>query len=154
MRVTLKHEIEIAASPKNTYSFFENIGRNYTKWHPDHVSFRWVTGNFLAPGATACFTHRIEGTVHELPAQFTGLIAGQRIEYEWQNASGGFSAPRNVWIFKATDRGCLFVSESELLLENVSSLSKQVEAALTGVQRHLAEEGENLKTIVESAGVK
>jgi uncharacterized protein YndB with AHSA1/START domain len=154
MIVSLKHEIQIAASPKTVFSFFENLEQNYTRWHPDHIGFHWVSGNTIEKGTTVCFIHRINGKVHELPAKFTDLSLGHLIEYVWRTSKGNFSAPKNLWRFIDSNGGCLFISESELLFESVSSLSAQLETALTEVRKHLAEEGENLKILVETEGIK
>jgi hypothetical protein len=47
MRVALRPEIEIHASPEAVYAFFEDIEENYTKRHPDHIVFHWVAGENL-----------------------------------------------------------------------------------------------------------
>lgn len=152
MRVTLRHEIEIAASPESVYAFFERIAENYTRWHPDHIAFRWVKGEGIAEGAVAYSEQRIHGKVHKLPARFTKVIPARLVEFKWVNPIARFFAPRNVWLFEPTDRGCRFVAESDLRLGWGSSRLKHVQEAIASGRKHLAEEGENLKRLMEFAG--
>ena len=151
MKVTLRHETEITASTKTVFFFFEHIAKNYTTWHPDHINFRWITGDSLKAGVVAYVEHRIRGKIHTLDTRFTKLVPNQLIEFEWGNPNGSFYASRDVWLFENTSRGCRFVSECDLVLKDVSSLSKEVEKVLAAIRKHLAEEGENLKRLVELA---
>jgi uncharacterized protein YndB with AHSA1/START domain len=151
VRVTLRHEIEIHARPERVYAFFENLERNYTKWHPDHVVFRWVKGGGLEEGATAYAEQRMRGKLHRLPVRFTKVIPNRLIEFEWVNPLARFFAPRNVWIFEATNGGCRFIAECEIRLGWISSRMSHVRRALDRGRTHLREEGENLKRLVGEA---
>ena len=150
MIVTLRHEIEIAASPESVYSFFEHLPENYTKWHPDHIVFRWIEGDGLAEGSVAYSEQRMRGKVHKLPARFTKVIPAERVEFELTNPIARFFAPRYVWLFESTAGGCRFVAEGDARLGWISARLKHVQGALAAGQKHLAEEGESLKRLVES----
>jgi hypothetical protein len=32
----------IAAPAERVFAFFEEMEANYTSWHPDHITFRWL----------------------------------------------------------------------------------------------------------------
>jgi uncharacterized protein YndB with AHSA1/START domain len=148
--VTIRHEIEIAASSASVYSFFEHIEENYTKWHPDHVVFRWIKGDGLAEGSVAYSEQRMRGKVHGLPARFTKVVPAKRVEFELTNPIARFFAPRYLWLFEATEGGCRFVAEGDVRLGRISSRLRHVQEALAAGRKHLAEEGENLKRLVEA----
>jgi uncharacterized protein YndB with AHSA1/START domain len=149
MIVALRHEIEIDTHPERVYAFFLNIEQNYTKWHPDHIVFRWVKGNTIQQGAVAYSEQRVHGKIHKMSATFTKVIPNQLVEFRWDNLLARFFAPRNVWIFQPTNGGCRFIAESDLRLGWISSRMKHAKKALEAGRIHLKEEGENLKRLVE-----
>ena len=149
MRITLGHTIDIDAAPEAVYSFFANIEENYTKWHPDHVVFRWIGGNRLEEGATAYSEQYMHGSLHKLKAVFTKVVPNRMIEFRWANPFLRFIAPRNVWIFEPVDGGCRFTAESDIRMGWISSRMERVKRKLDTSRKHLQEEGENLKRLVE-----
>jgi uncharacterized protein YndB with AHSA1/START domain len=149
MIVTLRHEIEIEAPPEKVYAFFENIEENYTKWHPDHRVFRWMTEGGLKQGAVAYSEQMVGGKLHKLRARFTKVVPNHLVEFKWVNPISRFIAPRNTRVFEATDTGCKFIAEGDIRLGWISSRMKRVRAALDQGRVHLKEEGENLKQLVE-----
>ncbi len=152
MRVTLRHSIDIDAPPEAVYAFFDNLEENYTKWHPDHVVFRWVEGRGIQEGVVAYSEQRMHGKVHKLPARFSKVIPNRRIEFVWVNPLFRFFAPVNIWIFEPIDGGCRFTAESVIRLGWISSRMESMKKKLDDGRKHLAEEGENLKRLVEAAG--
>ena len=147
---TLRHEVRIDASPEAVYAFFENLEANYTRWHPDHIVFRWTKGSGLEEGAVAYSEQRVHGKVHKLSAEFTEVLPGRRVVFRWVNPLARLFAPRNIWIFEPDHGGCRFRAEGEVRLGWISSRLKRTEEALAAGLRHLAEEGENLKRLVEA----
>lgn len=152
MIVTLRHAIEIDASPREVYAFFEHIEENYTRWHPDHIVFRWMKGNTLAEGAEAYSQQRAHGKAHTLSVRFTRVVPTERVEFRWINPLIRFFAPRNVWLFERTDEGCRFIAESDVRLGWIFARLKRTQEGLAAIRRHLKEEGENLKRLVEDGG--
>ncbi|MFH1680387.1 MAG: SRPBCC family protein [Candidatus Eisenbacteria bacterium] len=152
MIVTLSHSIEIDAPPESVYGFFLDIEENYTKWHPDHVVFRWIEGGSLAKGAVAYSEQYIHGKLHRLKARFTKVVPYREIEFSWVNPLIRFFAPRNTWVFEPAGGGCRFTAEGDLRLGWISSRMGRVKQRLEEGRRHIEEEGENLKRLVE-AGV-
>ncbi len=150
MKVAFRHEIEIAASSDVVYLFFDHIAENYTRWHTNHVEFRWVKEHSLIEGAVASVKHRIHGKVYDLQIRFTKVISGRLVAFEWRNSNGSFFAPEDKWLFETIGENCRFVSESELVLRDVPAPSKQVEEAIASFRKHLTEEGENLKFFIET----
>ena len=152
MRITLSHTTEINASPETVYAFFVNIEQNYTKWHPDHVVFRWIEGEALEEGATAYSEQYAHGSIHKMKPRFTKVIPNRRVEFSWMNPFHRFFAPRNVWKFESTPGGCRFSAEHDIRLGWISSRMDRVKRGLDAGRQHLKEEGENLKRLVEAQG--
>jgi hypothetical protein len=67
------------------------------------------------------------------------------------NPFARFFAPRYLWLFEATEGGCRFVAEGDVRLGSILSRLRHVQQALAAGRKHLAEEGENLKRLVESS---
>jgi uncharacterized protein YndB with AHSA1/START domain len=149
MNFIFRNEAEITASPEAVYSFLEHLPQNYTSLHPDHLGFRWISGNGISAGALASVDHLLGGKVRTLPTKFTVVVPNKRIEFEWGDPNGSFFAPRDSWTFEATAGGCRFVSECELIISGVSSQSKKIDDALAVIRKHLGEEAQNLKRIME-----
>ncbi|MDZ7730887.1 MAG: SRPBCC family protein [Natrialbaceae archaeon] len=49
----LEERTSIDATPEDVFGFFEDMAENYKRWHPNHITFRWVDGDGLEPGATS-----------------------------------------------------------------------------------------------------
>jgi len=151
-RVTLRHAIEIDAPPEAVYAFFAKLEQNYARWHPDHVVFRYTKGNPLEEGSTACTEQYLHGSLHRMKAKFTKVIPNRRIEFLWMNPLLRFVAPRNEWTFEADNGGCRFSAHHEFRLGWLSSRLDRVKHGLDATRKHLKEEGENLKRLVEIGG--
>jgi uncharacterized protein YndB with AHSA1/START domain len=149
MEIPFRHAVTIAVAPATVYSFFERLAHTYTTWHPDHLAFRWITDAGLVDGARASAEHRILGAVHTLPITFVTIDPCRRVAFSWGDPDGSFFAPRDTWLFEETPGGCRFVSECTLVLNGVTSLSNDIEHALSVIRNHLAEEGECLKRLLE-----
>jgi uncharacterized protein YndB with AHSA1/START domain len=150
MRITVSHTIEIAAAPEAVFAFFVNIEKNYTKWHPDHVVFQWVKGDALAEGSIAYSEQHVHGSLHKMKAKFTKVIPSRRVEFTWLNPLQRFFAPRNEWKFEPASGGCRFSAEHDIRLGWISSRMKKVKLQLEAARKHLKEEGESLKRLVEA----
>jgi len=71
MIVTLRHSVEIDATPESVWVFFDSIENNYTKWHPDHVMFRWVEGKRFEKSAVAYTEQNVHGSLHKMKVKCT-----------------------------------------------------------------------------------
>lgn len=49
--ISLVERSILPASPERVWRFFEEIETNYTRWHREHLSWRWLHGEPLTRGA-------------------------------------------------------------------------------------------------------
>lgn len=151
MRVTMSHSIDIDASPEEVFAFFVNIEENYTKWHPNHNEFRWIKGRPMEVGSVAFADQMGRGKSQKLNTRIDRVEPNRRIEFSWTNPFAKFFLPRNAWLFEPINGGCRFTAESDVRLGWISSRMAHVKEGIEEGRKHLKEEGENLKRLVEEA---
>lgn len=152
MIVTLRHTIEINAAPEAVWAFFDSIEDTYTKWHPNHVVFRWVKGNRFEPNAVAYTEQNMHGARHKMKVTCTEVIPHRKIGFAWGNPLLRFFVPRNEWTLEPCNGGCRFSAEHDIRLGWISSRMKKTKRMLDQTRQHLKKEGENLKRLVEGHG--
>lgn len=146
--VFLTDSIEIKASCEEIFDFFRNIDSNYQLWHPqDHRVFKWLKGNGLEQGAVAYSEQYIHGKLHKFKVEFTKVTPNHEIEFKFLPAWIRIFVPKDTWTFTPAEQGCRFTATTHLRMGKLSQrLGKK---KLESMARHLKEEGENLKSLVE-----
>jgi uncharacterized protein YndB with AHSA1/START domain len=140
----------IAAPAERIFAFFENMEENYTRWHPDHVSFRWLQEGRQAVGNRFHFEERIHGQHVKRVMRYTKVEPGHLIEFVPDNALIRFFLRRVSFIIEPLDGRCRLTQEVQI---RIGPIGKRLNrAGLAAVERHMREEGENLKALVEADG--
>jgi len=148
--VTLKDAIEIEASPEQIMEFFLSFSENFHAWHPDHVECRYLTPGPLREKSIIYVEEYLHGELHKLKLLITRIKPNSRIEYKT------FLGTKGVFIIEPRGTSTLFTAEMHMgtkipllgkLIDRImrTFFSRQLE----GLGRHMAEEGENLKRILE-----
>ena len=142
----LVDSIEIKTTPENIFQWFINIDKNYKSWHPEHVSWDWVNGKPFQIGSKALAKEYIHGKVHSLKSITTNIKKNELIEYKFLFPSS-IIVPRGSFNFTKTDSGCVFTAT--LIFRSGKVLSKIFKKQMEATIRHMKEEGENLKRLLE-----
>jgi hypothetical protein len=111
---------------------------------------RWIKGGPFQEGSVVYFEEYLHGKIHKGKFICTKVIPNRLIEYKPPFPLSVFF-PKNQFIIELIDDGnCIFTATGILRMGPLGKkLSrKQVE----GVKRHMKEEGENLKAILEKGG--
>jgi len=141
--------IEIKAPPERIFSFFTGLKDdvNYRAWHPDHVVMRWIKGEPFHAGSVAYFEEYLHGKMHKGKFICTKVVPNRLIEYRPLFPLSVFF-PGNRFVMEPTDEGsCIFTAAG---IMRVGPLGKRLSIKqIEGVKRHMKEEGENLKAILE-----
>jgi hypothetical protein len=149
--IQLTDGVEIEASPDEVVDWLAHLSDNYRAWHTDHVGYRYLQGTSLwEVGAVAYAEEYLHGELHGLKLRTTRVVPNSRVEY------GGFGMKCSFEV-KPMGRNVLFVAEIALGLDVpvlgwfvdrilLALLSEQIEA----IQRHMVEEGENIKRLLET----
>lgn len=138
----------IAAPAAHIFSFFSNMEENYTRWHPDHITFRWLQDGRLGVGNRFYFEERIHDQHHKRTMRYTKVVPNRLFEFVPENPLIRFFLRRVSFIIQPLGEQCRFTQEVQVRIGPIGKrLNRQGFAA---VEKHMREEGENLKTIVES----
>jgi len=144
----LEDKIQIQASCAEVYSFFEKMKENYLGWHPEHIKFEWRKGEGLAVDNVFYFEEEIGGQILKKETRFTKVVPDQYIEFKMVNWFYRWFIPKMTFIFDEQDGGCLFTAQ--VFLRGIGPLGKRAhKKEFAAVQKHMKEEGINLKKIVE-----
>jgi hypothetical protein len=138
----------IHAAPQDIFAFFAGMEVNYRRWHPDHVLFRWLDAPEVRQGTRFHFQERIAGKLLKKTVVFTRVEMGSLIEFAPTSRIFRLFLPRIS--FRITpDRGRVRVTQDIQL--RVGPLAARLNRReLDAVRRHMREEGENLRTMLES----
>ena len=137
----------VEASPEAVYGFFEGMETNYERWHPDHVTFRWVDGEGLREGAEARFEERIAGQVQHRTVRFTAVDPGRYIEFRPTSRLVALLVPRISFTIEPHEGGCELTRRIAVRTGPIGARLNRRE--FDAVRTHMREEGENLKAILE-----
>lgn len=149
--IVLSDTIEISAPAKEIYLFFLRFQENYLAWHPDHTFCRYLTDGPMGIGSVIYIEELLHGKPHKLKLRITRLEPYSLIEYH------NFMGTKGLFLFeqKSSD-STLFTAELRFGLD-IPILEKLLDPILRlllsrqlkGIHKHIKEEGENLKRIVE-----
>ena len=138
---------KIDAPPERVFAFFEAMAESYRRWHPDHVSYRWLSGGGLREGAIAYFEERIGGKLLKKTVVFAVVEPGRYVAMAPTNRLMRLVLPRLSFLMEPLGEGCRLTAEIVLRTGPVGAWLNRRE--LDAVRRHMREEGENLKKLVE-----
>jgi uncharacterized protein YndB with AHSA1/START domain len=153
--VVLEHSIEIKAAPEKVFEFLSDLvdDKSYRAWHSDdHVALRWLEGPPWQEGSVVHAEEYIGGELHKLTFIVTRVVPNREIEYVPASRFHRRYAPKFTFSVEPRDAGCVFTATVHaripLLLRFLSK--KRVERGLSSARKHMKEEGENLKRILEA----
>ncbi|WP_435157410.1 SRPBCC family protein [Haladaptatus sp. DFWS20] len=148
----LEETTRVNASPEEVYHFFETMDVNYQRWHPDHIVFRWSTGDGLEQGAIAYFEERIAGKKQKKTVQFTEVIPDRYIDFKPTSRLVGMLMPSISFTIEPHENGCDLTQRIKVRTGPIGAWLNRRE--FDAVRTHMKEEGENLKTILETNEVR
>jgi hypothetical protein len=141
--------IRIEAPPAQAFAFFQNMEANYTRWHPDHIRFEWRKGRGLEVGNKFFFEERIAGKRLTKLVRITKVTPDRYFAFEMTNPIFRFFLPHLSFGFEPDGDGTLF--RAELRLHGIGPLGRRINRKeFDAVDRHMAEEGQNLKALLEA----
>ena len=148
--MTITDSIKIKAPPEKIFNFLTSLKdtESYKAWHPEHVVMRWIKGEPFAEGSVAYFEEYLHGKIHKAKFICTKVVSNRLIEYR-PPFPLSIIFPGNQFIIEPVDEGnCIFTAT---VRARMGPLSKRLSRKrLEGVKRHMKEEGENLKAVVEN----
>jgi uncharacterized protein YndB with AHSA1/START domain len=150
--IVLRDTVTIDVPPAAVWSWLESMPEHALEWHPDHVSARWVRGGTFAPNSEMEITERLHGKIHRLRMRVTEVEPGHWVRYRMLPGLGG------RFEVQPAGSGSQFTAALEIgvRLPVVGSfidavLRLTIPRRLDAIRRHQAEEGANLKALLEAA---
>ena len=149
--ILLRDVVEIDASSEQVFDWLAHFQENYLAWHPDHVECRYLKGtSILEVGSVLYIEEYLHGQLHKLKFLSTNVIPNTRLEYKAGFGIGG------AFEVKPQGNHVLFIAEITFgsgfpvlgwLLDRM--MQKLLSDRLEAMKQHMAEEGENLKQLLE-----
>jgi hypothetical protein len=153
----LQHSIEIRTSPERIFEFFRHLhlGDNYRRLHPeDHVLIRWVRGKPWEEGSVVYAEQYAHGKLHKLKYIITRVVPNREIEFSPLSRFLRIYFPGNTFSIEPRGYVSVFTATSQIRVGWLAKklAGKKLDAALASARKHIREEGENLKTLLEEPG--
>jgi uncharacterized protein YndB with AHSA1/START domain len=152
--IYIKDSIEIKTTPEKVFDFLVHLvdDESYRAWHPeDHVTLRWIKGEPGKEGSVLYAEEYIHGKLHKLKFLITKVVPNREIEYTPLSRFLRIYFPKNTFTIEPKGDSCVFTATAQLRVGRiVKALAKnKLEYGLSCVKKHMKEEGENLKRILE-----
>jgi uncharacterized protein YndB with AHSA1/START domain len=152
---TLTDSIEINTTPEKIFNFLTNLvdDESYRTWHPeDHVGLRWLEGQPWKVGSIVFAEEYIHGKLHKLKFVVTKVVPNSEIEYMPVSRFLRRFFPKNIFTIEQKEKVSIFTATGMYRIGWLAKTfaKKRIERGLSSVMRHMREEGENLKSILES----
>ena len=149
------NSIEIKTTGENIFNFLTGIvdDAGYRAWHQeDHVSFRWLEGEPWAEGSVMYAEEYLHGKLHKLKFEILKIIPNRRIEYAPASRFLRIYFPKNEFIIEHKSDSCIFIASGSYRVGKLGKIffKKKLESGLSSIRKHMKEEGEYLKSILES----
>lgn len=152
--ITLRHSIEVEAAAEEAFQWLVQRfrdGESYRAWHPDHVDIRWTKGEPLKEGSIIYAEEYLHGYLHKLKFRITKIVPDRMIAYR-SLFPLSLLAPGNSFLIEPKEaNSCVFTAIGSLRLPRwlFKRLHKKHEGKIDATERHMREEGENLKKALE-----
>ncbi len=131
--IELRDTVAIEAGPREVWGWLEALPDHYRQWHPDHLSAAWVRGRAVAPGTVMEAVEVLHGRRHRLRLTYVEVEPGRRVRYRLFPGLGG------EFCVAGTDGGSTFTAV----------LRRVLAGRIAAIARHQAEEGLNLRALLQ-----
>ena len=152
--VVLTDSIDVQATAREIFNFLTGIvdDDSYRAWHSqDHVRFEWIKGEPWVEGSVIYAEEYIHGKLHKFKFKILKIVPDQRIEYTPVSRFIRMFFPKNEFLIEQKSGFCSFTASGTYRVGWIGKtlFNRAVEKGLSSVKKHMQEEGENLKRIIE-----
>ena len=147
----LKDSIDIKTTPEKIWEFFINLEKNYKSWHPeDHILFKWTKGKPMELGSQWYAEEVLGGKIFKIKGFICEVVPNRKSVSKYSFPLS-LVAPKVETLIEPKGSSSVFTAISYLRAGNLFyKLSKKVMERRVGIhKKHVREEGENLKAILE-----
>ncbi len=153
--ITLTDSVEIKTTPEEIFIFLTSIvdDKSYRAWHEkDQVRFSWIKGIPWTEGSILHAEEYLHGKLHKFKFMVTKIVPNKRIEYSPASRILRTFFPKNEFLIEQKEVSCLFTASGTYRVGWIGKkfFKKSIDDGLASVKKHMKEEGDNLKRILES----
>jgi len=153
--ITLKDSVEIRANTDKVFTQLVEYLSNresYKSWHPEHVDLRWIKGKPMREGSILYAEEYLQGYLHKLKFRITKLVPNKLIVYTPLFPLSIIATGNTFKIESKEENKCVFSAEGHIRfpLWLFKKIHKSHEGKLIASEKHMQEEGENIKKAVET----
>jgi hypothetical protein len=145
-RIVSKDTVEINTTPEKIWGFWVNMDKNYKALHPeDHILFRWTRGRPMEEGSIIYAEETVGGKLIKGKATCVDVVPNRKF---------GLRPPFPKSLFLKYEyliepRGANTSFTAYTYLKYPGFARKRIQSAIEVGSKHIREEGENLKMILE-----
>jgi len=145
---TLEDRVEVDAPPEVVWAWLSALADQYTEWHPDHISARWIRGEPNQVGSRLEAIEYLAGHREKLIFEMTGVDPPRRLEYRILGPHA-FLLPGGRFVIALRDHGSVFRAAIDIRWGRLAArvFRRRMEALRT----HMHEEGQSLKRLIEAS---
>jgi len=149
-RIVLKDTVEIETTPEKIWEFWVNMDNNYKTWHPkDHILFRWTKGRPMEEGSRIYAEETVGGKLIKGKATFVNVVPNRIFGLKPPFPNSLFL--KYEYLIEPRGRKTDFTAFTYLKYPGFAR--KRIMLAVEVGKKHVREEGENLKRILEGENV-
>lgn len=140
--------IHIEVPPSRVFDWLRALPTHYSDWHPDHRVATWERGRGLEPGAVLRAEERLHGKRHVVRSRLVSIEPDRDVTFAslWPTS---LLSPGGSFHVEPEGTGCRFTHTLRIRWPALWAwLAPRRPQLLT---RHMREEGENLKRILEES---
>jgi hypothetical protein len=153
--IKLKDSIEVEAPAEKVFEWLCQRMRDkesYKAWHPDHVDIRWIKGEPLQEGSILYAEENLHGVLHKLKLRITKIVPNRVIEYRFLFPLSILTTGNKFLIEPKGQNSCVLTAMGSIRMPRwlFEKMHKQHKHKIEATEKHMKEEGENLKKALES----
>ena len=150
--ISLRDSIEIHTTPRQLFAWLGRMPQVYKAWHPDHVACRVLHGSMLEVGSEIECQEFLHGKLHSMRFRMAKVFPDKRVEFVIEGmGKGAFDAEADGDMVRFTAE--LDIGSDAPIIGRLFDIifTRLFQRRIEAMRQHMAEEGQNLKTILESA---
>lgn len=146
---TLTDSIEIKIRPEELFEGLIRVFSSeeyYRRWHRDHVRCLWVKGRPFEEGSILYVEEYLHGRLHKMKFLDIKVEPNRKVEYRLSFPTS-VVCPKGSFTIEPKGESCTFTAT--LFFRFGRAFAKLARSRVEAMERHMKEEGENLKNLLE-----
>jgi hypothetical protein len=149
--ISLRDSVEIQCTAGQVFSWLKNMPLEYKSWHPDHIACRVIHGSMLEVGSEIECEEYLHGKLHSLRLRISNVVPDKRVEFIIERMG------RGAFEVQVNSGSVRFMAELDIGVDSPIfgplfdfTFLRFFHQRIDAMRQHMAEEGNNLKAILES----